>query len=188
MGFEHLTPRRSISIPRTGLQADTRSTRRQAAISATRYLVCQDSSVLDKVSIAHFDGVCSTDTIVIRPTEPMIEGFLLFTVFSDTFVELANVASKGTKMPRGGLGLSKKAGNSCARPRAAYGTSSQIRRPLFTNRQLAWPERTAYDTARSCPTETNLRKAVCRRSRRPIYAQHERRRHPVIPRPCRGRA
>ena len=35
-------------------------------------------------------------------------GFVLFTVFSDAFVDLATVASKGTKMPRADWDFLKK--------------------------------------------------------------------------------
>jgi type I restriction enzyme S subunit len=60
------------------------------------------------VAIAHFSGVCSTDIIVIRPKYRKYEGFLLSTVFSKTFVELASIASKGTKMPRADWDFLKK--------------------------------------------------------------------------------
>lgn len=58
--------------------------------------------------MAHFSGACSSDTSVLRPNERVYEAYLLFTVFSDTFVELATVASKGTKMPRADWGFLKK--------------------------------------------------------------------------------
>ncbi|MDQ3634157.1 MAG: hypothetical protein M3405_06555 [Acidobacteriota bacterium] len=55
---------------------------------------------MHKIAIASFSGSCSSDTIIIRPKARKYEGFLLFTVFSESFVELATTASKGTKMPR----------------------------------------------------------------------------------------
>jgi type I restriction enzyme S subunit len=55
---------------------------------------------LHKIALAHFSGICSTDTIILRAKKDFYVGFLLFTVFSETFVELATVSSKGTKMPR----------------------------------------------------------------------------------------
>ncbi len=63
---------------------------------------------LHKIGFAHFSGACSSDTIVLRPTERYYEGYLLLTVFSDAFVELASVASKGTKMPRADWDFLKK--------------------------------------------------------------------------------
>lgn len=55
---------------------------------------------LHKVALAHFDGICSTDTLVLKAKRDDYRQFALFTVFSETFIEIANTASKGTKMPR----------------------------------------------------------------------------------------
>lgn len=55
---------------------------------------------LHKVCLAHFEGVCSSDTIILRAKDPIYLPYLLFTVFSETFVDLADVSSNGTKMPR----------------------------------------------------------------------------------------
>jgi type I restriction enzyme S subunit len=52
------------------------------------------------VALAHFDGICSTDTLVLSPKRQDFREFALLTVFSETFIEIANTASKGTKMPR----------------------------------------------------------------------------------------
>lgn len=63
---------------------------------------------LHKVVLLHFSGVCSSDTIVIRAKAKIYEAFILFTVFSDTFIELATISSKGTKMPRADWDYLKK--------------------------------------------------------------------------------
>lgn len=55
---------------------------------------------LHKVCLSHFKGICSSDTIVIKPTFENILGFLIFTVFDATFIEFADKISNGTKMPR----------------------------------------------------------------------------------------
>lgn len=55
---------------------------------------------LHKVCLAHFDGVCSTDTIVLRAKNPLYLPYILFTVFNETFIDLADVSSNGTRMPR----------------------------------------------------------------------------------------
>ncbi|MBP2605308.1 restriction endonuclease subunit S [Acinetobacter calcoaceticus] len=55
---------------------------------------------LHKVCLAHFEGICSSDTIVLRAKDPIYLPYLLFTVFSETFVNLADISSNGTKMPR----------------------------------------------------------------------------------------
>jgi len=105
VGLEHI-PRRSIAIKEWSTADSVESNK----------LMFQDRDILfskirpylHKVALAHFSGACSSDTIVIRPTEKIYEGYLLFTVFSDTFIELATVASKGTKMPRADWGFLKR--------------------------------------------------------------------------------
>ncbi len=105
LGLEHI-PRRSISIKEWATASTVDSDK----------LLFQDRDILfgkirpylHKVALAHFSGACSSDTIVLRPKEKFYEGYLLFTVFSDTFIELATVASKGTKMPRADWGFLKQ--------------------------------------------------------------------------------
>lgn len=53
-----------------------------------------------KVTVAPFDGITSTDTIVMRPKRSVYFGLALETVFSDAFVEAATQSSTGSKMPR----------------------------------------------------------------------------------------
>lgn len=53
-----------------------------------------------KVTVAPFDGITSTDTIVMRPRKKSFLGFALETVFSEEFVELASKSATGSKMPR----------------------------------------------------------------------------------------
>ena len=63
---------------------------------------------LHKVCLANFNGICSTDIIVIRAKKDLFFSYILLTVFSNTFVDLANVSSNGTKMPRANWGYLKK--------------------------------------------------------------------------------
>lgn len=60
---------------------------------------------LHKVSLADFEGICSTDAIVIRPTRKHYAEFVLLTVASNSFIDLATTAAKGTKMPRADWGF-----------------------------------------------------------------------------------
>lgn len=55
---------------------------------------------LHKVCLASFDGVCSTDIIVLRPKDRNYLLYLLCTVSTGAFIDLATVSAKGTKMPR----------------------------------------------------------------------------------------
>ncbi|MBI2360229.1 MAG: restriction endonuclease subunit S, partial [Deltaproteobacteria bacterium] len=105
LGLEHI-PRRSIAI-REWATADTVDSNK-LLFQARDILVGKIRPYLHKVALAHFAGACSSDTIVLRPKQKIYEGYLLFTVFSDTFIELATVASKGTKMPRADWGFLKK--------------------------------------------------------------------------------
>jgi type I restriction enzyme S subunit len=97
LGLEHL-PRRSIAI-KEWATADTVDSNK-LLFQERDILFGKIRPYLHKVALAHFSGACSSDTIVLRPKEKIYEGYLLFTVFSKTFIELATVASKGTKMPR----------------------------------------------------------------------------------------
>ena len=97
IGLEHI-PRRSISI-KEWATADTVDSDK-LLFQEGDILFCKIRPYLHKVALSHVTGACSSDAIVIRPKSKIYEGYLLFTVFSDTFVELATVASKGTKMPR----------------------------------------------------------------------------------------
>jgi type I restriction enzyme S subunit len=53
-----------------------------------------------KVGIAPVDGVCTTDAVVIRPTEHALSAFVLMTISSAEFVDFTDRGSTGTKMPR----------------------------------------------------------------------------------------
>jgi len=105
IGLEHI-PRRSISI-KNWATADTIESNK-LTFQNRDILFGKIRPYLHKVCLAHFSGACSSDTIIIRPKEKFYEGYLLFTVFSDTFIDLATIASKGTKMPRADWGFLKK--------------------------------------------------------------------------------
>jgi type I restriction enzyme, S subunit len=53
-----------------------------------------------KVGVAPFDGVCSTDILVLAPKSPEWFGFLLGHLSSDELIQFTDLASTGTKMPR----------------------------------------------------------------------------------------
>lgn len=105
IGLEHI-PRRSIALTEWAT-ADTVESNK-LLFQERDILFGKIRPYLHKVVLAHFSGACSSDTIVIRPKERYFEGYLLFTVFSDTFIELATAASKGTKMPRADWGFLRK--------------------------------------------------------------------------------
>ena len=105
MGLEHL-PKKSIFIKNHDFVDSIQSDK---LLFQTRdILFGKIRPYLHKIVLAHFGGACSSDTIVLRPNSPEYCAFLLFTMFSDTFVELATIASKGTKMPRADWDFLKK--------------------------------------------------------------------------------
>ncbi|WP_394809057.1 restriction endonuclease subunit S [Nitrosomonas sp.] len=53
-----------------------------------------------KVTVAPFDGITSTDTIIMRPKKRVFFGLVLETIFADEFVDAATQSSTGSKMPR----------------------------------------------------------------------------------------
>jgi type I restriction enzyme S subunit len=105
LGLEHI-PRKSISITDFAMADSVQSDK--LLFKERDILFGKIRPYLHKVAIAGFSGACSSDTIVIRPKSRKYEAFLLFTVFSETFVDLASVASKGTKMPRADWNFLKK--------------------------------------------------------------------------------
>ena len=97
VGLEHLSVK-SISITATGTPDDISSDK--LAFEEGDILFGKIRAYLHKVCLAHFAGVCSTDAIVIRPRIKDALSFVLFTVFSERFIEYADLISNGTKMPR----------------------------------------------------------------------------------------
>jgi len=53
-----------------------------------------------KVILPDFDGVCSTDIFVVRAKEGTEQGFLYYWMTSQEFVDLSDLSSTGTRMPR----------------------------------------------------------------------------------------
>ncbi|WP_321494686.1 restriction endonuclease subunit S [uncultured Desulfobacter sp.] len=105
IGLEHI-PRKSISIKDYTTTDSIESNK--LIFKRQDILFSKIRPYLHKVALAHFDGVCSSDTIILRAKNENYIGFLLFTVFSESFIELATIASKGTKMPRADWDFLKK--------------------------------------------------------------------------------
>lgn len=55
---------------------------------------------LRKAALAPFDGVCSTDILVLRPGADALARFVLAALHTDAFWSLAESAAVGTRMPR----------------------------------------------------------------------------------------
>ena len=53
-----------------------------------------------KVVRARFDGICSTDIWVVRPSQGILAGYLFYVMASQQFVDFATQGAEGTRMPR----------------------------------------------------------------------------------------
>ncbi len=98
IGLEHM-PRRSISLSDWGTAEQVTSSKYR--FREGEVLFGKIRPYFHKVGIAFVDGVASSDTIIIRPIEPKLRGFVLMTVSSDPFVAVtAQTMREGSKMPR----------------------------------------------------------------------------------------
>lgn len=97
IGLEHL-PRRSITLREWG-SADSVSSGK-LLFRRGDVLFGKIRPYFHKVVIAPFSGICSSDTILIRPKKDTFLGVVLCCSSSDKFVDYATQTSNGTKMPR----------------------------------------------------------------------------------------
>ncbi|MBP2442818.1 restriction endonuclease subunit S [Rhizobium leguminosarum] len=97
LGLEHL-PRRSITLVEVGRAQDATSSKLR--FEPGDILFGKIRPYFHKVAYMPFSGVCSTDAICIRATNPDHTALILGLVSSDAFVAHAVATSNGTKMPR----------------------------------------------------------------------------------------
>jgi type I restriction enzyme S subunit len=91
-------PRRCIALGDWGDSANVVSAK--SAFKKGEILFGKLRPYFHKVGVAPFDGVCSTDILVLAPKSPEWLGFLLGHASSDSLIQLTDLASTGTKMPR----------------------------------------------------------------------------------------
>ncbi len=96
-GLEHL-PRKSITLSDWGIASEVQSTK--LLFRKGDILFGKIRPYFHKVGVAPLPGVCSSDTIVIRPRSVDWFGLVLGCTSSAEFVEHATGTSQGTKMPR----------------------------------------------------------------------------------------
>lgn len=97
IALEHM-PRRCIALGDWEDSADVASGK--SGFKKGEILFGKLRPYFHKVGIAPFDGVCSTDILVLAPKSPEWLGFLLGHVSSDDLIQFTDQASTGTKMPR----------------------------------------------------------------------------------------
>ena len=98
IGLEHI-PRRSITLSDWGTAAEIDSSKFK--FIEGDILFGKIRPYFHKVGFTLVDGITSSDTIVIRPTDRPIYHHVLFLLSSDEFVALASkTVREGSKMPR----------------------------------------------------------------------------------------
>ena len=96
-GLEHL-PRKSIALSNWDFVDSINSAK--LMFNKDEILFGKIRPYLHKVGIAPLNGICSSDTIVIRPKGKECFALTLSYVFSDHFIKQATATSQGTRMPR----------------------------------------------------------------------------------------
>ena len=97
IALEHM-PRRCIALGDWDDSADVASGK--SAFKQGEILFGKLRPYFHKVGVAPFDGVCSTDILILAPKTPEWFGFLLGHMSSDELIQFTDLASTGTKMPR----------------------------------------------------------------------------------------
>lgn len=97
VGLEHV-PRGRLVIDRWGTADAAES--QKAVFHRGDVLFGKLRPYFRKVGAAPVDGICSTDILVLRPRAPTDFGQLLGIATDPAFIEHANAASTGTRMPR----------------------------------------------------------------------------------------
>ncbi|MGI8631614.1 MAG: restriction endonuclease subunit S [Solirubrobacterales bacterium] len=98
VGLEHM-PRGRIVLDSWGVAEGLGSGK--AVFSPGDILFGKLRPYFKKVGLApQVGGVCSTDILVLRPTEPDLTAVALAVLASDEFIEFASNAASGTRMPR----------------------------------------------------------------------------------------
>ena len=97
IGLEHID-RRNIALIQAGSASAVTSNKYQFA--ENDILFGKLRPYFHKVCFAPYEGVCSTDILVIRPKHSHYFAYCLFAFFQDDVIEYANIGSEGTRMPR----------------------------------------------------------------------------------------
>ena len=97
IGLEHIE-QQTLQLSGIGRSSETQSTKK--VFNAGDILFGTLRSYFRKVTMPKFDGVCSTDIAVIRPTEKGNGNFVKYFIANQEFIDHASNISSGTRMPR----------------------------------------------------------------------------------------
>ncbi len=97
IGLEHI-PRKSLALDSWEIVTDLGSNK--LTFEKGEVLFGKIRPYFHKVSVAPFHGICSADTIVIRPIKVEYSALITAVLSSEDFVAHATATSNGAKMPR----------------------------------------------------------------------------------------
>jgi len=97
IGLEHM-PRGSICLSEYGEAENLESNKNRFLKGDLLYGKLRP--YFKKTGSALFDGVCSTDIVVVRAKQECLKGFTCCLLASDPFIDFTVAASSGTRMPR----------------------------------------------------------------------------------------
>jgi len=97
IGLEHIE-RKNIGLSKNGTGSNVKSNKYK--FSEGDILFGKLRPYFHKVCFAPYDGICSTDILVIRPKKQQYFGLCLFAFNQKEVVEYAKRGSEGTRMPR----------------------------------------------------------------------------------------
>jgi len=97
VGLEHIE-QQTLQLSEVGRSDETQSAKK--IFKAGDILFGTLRPYFRKVTRPKFDGVCSTDIAVIRPTQKGDGNFLKYFIANQDFIDYASNISGGTRMPR----------------------------------------------------------------------------------------
>nr|WP_157935013.1 restriction endonuclease subunit S [Vibrio sp. 10N.286.48.B7]PMH78509.1 hypothetical protein BCU58_09040 [Vibrio sp. 10N.286.48.B7] len=97
LGLEHIN-RKCLSVYEHGLGESVTSNK--SLFQVNDILLGKLRPYFHKVGIPNFDGVCSTDILVVRPKESFYFEYALNVIYQDRLIDHLTRCSSGTRMPR----------------------------------------------------------------------------------------
>lgn len=97
VGLEHFAAK-SLMLAQVGLGEEVTSNK--SRFQRGDLLFGKLRPYFHKISVAHTDGICSTDVLVIRPKTEALKAYCYLGFFQEAVVDHATQRSTGTRMPR----------------------------------------------------------------------------------------
>jgi len=97
VGLEHFAAK-SLMLAQVGLGEEVTSNK--SRFQRGDLLFGKLRPYFHKISVAHTDGICSTDVLVIRPKTEALKAYSYLGFFQESVVDYATQRSTGTRMPR----------------------------------------------------------------------------------------